>query len=67
MLCLCLDSVVQIGSEFQAEIPDCTSGIILLFFYYYMGIQLLGIICAGSNLMHLYYHCCSKDVSVLCI
>ena len=27
---MCLDNVVQIGSEFQAEIPDCISGIILL-------------------------------------
>lgn len=26
-----LDNVVQIGSDFQAEIPDCMSGIILLF------------------------------------
>ena len=26
-----LDNVVQIGSDFQAEIPDCISGIILLF------------------------------------
>jgi len=31
---LFLDSVVQVGSDYQAEIPNCTSGIILLYIFY---------------------------------
>jgi len=42
LFCLFLDNVVQIGNDFQAEIPDYISGIILLFLFdYYLGDQLL--------------------------
>jgi len=52
---LFLDNVVQIGSDFQAEIPDCISGTVLQFLFdYYPGSQLLMFIQTCRNLMLLY-------------